>query len=80
MSVYYMSNYVITKYTYDKAEQNGLTIKVSKYPQICKTIFILQALEILDIKTIQIKLLYTIWNMQISEEICIFSVRNEMLM
>ena len=32
MSVYYMSNYVITKYTYDKAEQNGLTIKVSKYP------------------------------------------------
>ena len=80
MSVYYMSNYVITKYTYDKAKQNGLTIKVSKYPLICKTIFILQALEILDIKTIQIKLLYTIWNMQISEEICIFSVRNEMLM
>ena len=76
-----MSNYVITKYTYDKAKQNGLTIKVSKYPLICiKIIFILQALEILDIKTIQIKLLYTIWNMQISEEIYKFSVRNKMLM
>ena len=27
-----MSNYVITKYTYDKAKELGLTVKVSKYP------------------------------------------------
>ena len=27
-----MSNYVITKYTYDKAKELGLTVKVSKFP------------------------------------------------
>ena len=27
-----MSNYVITKYTYDKAKELELTVKVSKYP------------------------------------------------
>ena len=27
-----MSNYVITKYTYDKAKEIGLTVKVSKFP------------------------------------------------
>ena len=32
MCVYYMSNYVITKYTYDKAKELGLTVKVSKFP------------------------------------------------
>ena len=32
MCVYYMSNYVITKYTYDKAKELKLTVKVSKFP------------------------------------------------
>ena len=27
-----MSNYKITKYTYDKAKELGLTVKVSKFP------------------------------------------------
>ena len=27
-----MSNYKITKYTYDRAKQLGLTVKVSKFP------------------------------------------------
>ena len=57
MCVYYMSHYVITKYSYDKAEELGLVIKVSrnslKNLTCIKKIFFLQELEILVIKTTQ---------------------------
>ena len=32
MCVYYMINYVITQYSYDKAKKVNLTMKVSKNP------------------------------------------------
>ena len=32
MCVYYMINYIITQYSYDKAKKVNLTIKVSKNP------------------------------------------------
>ena len=52
-----MSHYVITKYSYDKAEELGLVIKVSrnslKNLTCIKKIFFLQELEILVIKTTQ---------------------------
>ena len=57
MCIYYMSHYVITKYSYDKVKELGLVIKVSrnslKNLMCIKRIFFLQALEILVIKTTQ---------------------------
>ena len=32
MCVYYMNNYMITQYSYNKAKELGLVIKVSEYP------------------------------------------------
>ena len=57
MCVYYMSHYVITKYSYDKVKELGLVIKVSrnslKNLMCIKRIFFLQALDIPVIKTTQ---------------------------
>ena len=57
MCVYYMSHYVITKYSYDKVKELGLVIKVSRNSltklTCIKRIFFLQELDNLVIKTTQ---------------------------